>query len=72
MPVLRLTMAEVVAGIAAVRGPEVLGRVSYQPNAKLQAQFAAYPPLECPQALAAGFRHDGDVRTLVRRALECA
>jgi len=70
LPVLRLTMAQVVQAVAEWRGPDVLGRVTYAPDAKLQAQFASYPPLHAPRAEAAGFRHDGDAATLVRRALQ--
>jgi nucleoside-diphosphate-sugar epimerase len=70
MPVLRLTIEEVVAGIAKLHGNEVFKRISYEPNAKLQAQFANYPPMRCPKALAAGFQHDGSAEVLVQRALE--
>jgi D-erythronate 2-dehydrogenase len=69
MPVLRLTLGEVVAGIAQVHGAAVLERVRYEPNPKLQEQFANLPVLLCPRSEAAGFRNDGDVRTLVVRAL---
>jgi nucleoside-diphosphate-sugar epimerase len=69
MPVLRLTLGEVVAGIAQLHGPAVLERVRYEPNAKLQQQFANLPPLRCPSSEAAGFRNDGDVLNLVVRAL---
>jgi D-erythronate 2-dehydrogenase len=69
LPVLHASLGEVVAAIAQKHGPEVLRRVRYEPNPTLQAQFASYPPLRCPQALAAGFRHDGDLPTLIERAL---
>jgi len=69
LPVQRLTMAEVVNAIAARCGREVLGRVMYRPDPQLQRQFASYPPLRAPRAEAAGFRHDGDAATLIRRAL---
>jgi D-erythronate 2-dehydrogenase len=48
----------------------VLQQVSYAPNAALQAQFANYPPLHCPESETAGFRHDGTIENLVNRALE--
>jgi hypothetical protein len=35
----------------------------------IQKIYASYPPLLTPRANAAGFHHDGDVETLVRRAL---
>jgi nucleoside-diphosphate-sugar epimerase len=70
MPVLRLTIEEVVAGIAKLHGNDVFKHIRYEPNEKLQAQFANYPPMRCPKALAAGFRHDGSAEALVQRALE--
>lgn len=69
LPVLHASLGEVVEAIAQMRGADVLRRVRYQPDAKLQAQFASYPPMRCPRSLAAGFRHDGDLRTMIERAL---
>jgi nucleoside-diphosphate-sugar epimerase len=70
LPALRSSMTELVEAIAAVHGPEVLSRVSYGSNPALEANFGRHPPLATPAADAAGFRHDGDLQTLVRRALE--
>lgn len=70
MPVLRLTLAELVEAIACIYGKDVLDRVTYEPNEKLQAGFANQPPLHVPKSLAAGFRTDGDAVTLVKRALQ--
>lgn len=70
MPVLRASCGEVVAAIAAIYGSDVLKRVEYVPDAKLQAQFANYPPMHAPRALGAGFKSDGTLEQLVRRALE--
>ena len=70
LPVLHASFGEVVAAIARSHGRDVLSRVTYQPNAALQAQFASYPPLECPRSVAAGFKHDGSLDALVRRALD--
>jgi nucleoside-diphosphate-sugar epimerase len=70
LPVLHLSIAEVVAAIARRYGNEVLGRVRYAPDRALQAQFASYPPLLCPTSEAAGFRNDGSVDELIVRALE--
>jgi len=70
LPVLHLSIEDVVEAIARRHGREVLTRVSYQPDRALQAQFASYPPLLCPTSEAAGFRHDGSVDELVIRALE--
>jgi len=69
LPALRASMQELVAAIAALHDPGVSARVSYRPDARLQAQFASHPPLHCPASLEAGFHHDGDLRRLVQRAL---
>ena len=69
LPVLHASLGEVVTAIAEKHGPNVLQRVRYEPNAKLQAQFASYPPMRCPRALAAGFRHDGNLGVMIERAL---
>jgi len=69
LPALRMSMAQLVEAIAEVHGSEVLRRVSYGSNPELEANFGRYPPLHTPAAEAAGFRHDGDLATLVRRAL---
>lgn len=70
LPAMRLTIAEVVAAIGRVTGRDTAALVRYQPDAQLQAQFANYPPMRVPKALAAGFRHDGSADALVTRALE--
>lgn len=69
MPVLRLTMEQVVQALAARFGADRLGLVSHAPDAVVQRLFASYPPLDTPQAEALGFRHDGGVEQLVERAL---
>jgi nucleoside-diphosphate-sugar epimerase len=63
LPALRVGMGELVAALGGA------GKVSYVPDAALEAQFGAYPPLSTPAADRLGFRHDGDLATLVRRAL---
>ena len=70
LPVLRASMAELVDAISRVHGPEVRNRVSYKPDAQLEAQFASYPPLLCPGSVEAGFCDDGTLENLVTRALE--
>jgi nucleoside-diphosphate-sugar epimerase len=69
LPVLRATMAEVVAAIGTVYGVDAGSLVKYEDDPRLRAQFASYPPLECPASIAAGFRSDGTVEALVRHAL---
>jgi nucleoside-diphosphate-sugar epimerase len=69
LPALRTSMTGLVQAIAEVHGPDVLRRVSYRSNPALEANFGRYPPLVTAAAELAGFRHDGDLPTLVRRAL---
>jgi len=69
LPALRTSMQDLVAAIADVHGRDVLGRVTYGSNPALEANFGRYPPLLTPAAESAGFAHDGDLPTLVRRAL---
>jgi naringenin degradation protein FdeJ len=70
LPSLRISMSQAVQAIADVYGSDVLSRVTYGSNPALEANFGRYPPLRTPAAEAAGFAHDGDVATLVRRALQ--
>jgi nucleoside-diphosphate-sugar epimerase len=69
LPALHTSMAELARAVADVHGRDVLERVSYQSNPALEANFGRYPPLSTPAADAVGFRHDGDLPTLVRRAI---
>lgn len=69
LPAQHLSMQALVDGIAFVHGAAVRKLIRYQPDPAIQRVYASYPPLLTPQAEAAGFRHDGDVPTLVRRAL---
>lgn len=69
MPVLRLSMADVVAALAARFGADRTGLVTYEPDVFVQANFASYPPIETPRALALGFKHDGTAAGLVARAM---
>lgn len=71
LPVLRASMGEVTEGIGRAFGVDVSDKVAYRDdNPQLQAQFASFPALRCPCSEAAGFRHDGSIENLVRRALE--
>ncbi|WP_221800949.1 NAD-dependent epimerase/dehydratase family protein [Oceanobacter mangrovi] len=68
LPVLRLTMRQVIDGLAQRYGEDRQQLVSFEPNPQLQAGFASQPPLVADAALAIGFRHDGDIQTLIERA----
>ena len=69
LPALHCSMTALVDAIASLYGSEVRARVSYQSNPALEANFGRYPPLSTPAAESVGFRNDGDLQTLVRRAL---
>jgi D-erythronate 2-dehydrogenase len=69
MPVLRLTMREVVAALAARFGRERAELVTYAPDPFIEKLFAAYPPFSTPHTEALGFAHDGSVERLIERAL---
>lgn len=69
MPVLRLTVGELVDALAARFGADRQALVTYAPNPFIERLFASYPPLSTPNALELGLRHDGSVDELVMRAL---
>ncbi len=69
LPAQHLSMQALVDGIARVHGEAVRKLITYKVDPAIQKIYASYPPLLTPGANAAGFRHDGDVETLVRRAL---
>jgi len=67
LPALRLSMAELAGAVAAHCGADP-GLVAYEPDAGLEAAFAAQPPLATPLADGCGFRHDGTIESLVANA----
>ncbi|GGB94640.1 hypothetical protein GCM10011494_11390 [Novosphingobium endophyticum] len=68
LPAIRLRMDELVAEIARQTGanPKL---VSYDVDPAMQEGFGQQPPLETPAAERLGFRHDGDVASLVKAGL---
>jgi nucleoside-diphosphate-sugar epimerase len=70
LPAQHISMQALVDGIASVHGDKVRSLITYKPDPVIQGIYASYPPLLTPQAEAVGFRHDGDIPTLVRRALQ--
>lgn len=68
MPALHLRVGEVVDALIERYGADRRALVRHAPDALVQRLFASYPPLHTPAAEALGFRHDGDVQALVRRA----
>ncbi|MEZ2354395.1 NAD-dependent epimerase/dehydratase family protein [Caballeronia sp. RCC_10] len=69
MPVLRLTVSEVVDALATRFGSDRKTLVTYLPDPFIERLFATYPPLLTPEAEALGLRHDGDVDELITRAM---
>jgi nucleoside-diphosphate-sugar epimerase len=72
LPTLQFSMAALVDALCAVHGPQVRELISFAPDARIESLFGRFPPLRTPAADAAGFRHDGTLATLVRRAVEPA
>jgi nucleoside-diphosphate-sugar epimerase len=70
LPTLRCSMQQLVAAIGQAYEQPASEKVSFSSNPALEANFGRYPPIKTPAADAAGFKHDGDLQTLVRRALE--
>lgn len=62
LPALRTTVAALVDAVAGGRATAI----SYDPDPALEAQFGNYPPLTTPRGDSLGFRHDGDLATLVQ------
>jgi naringenin degradation protein FdeJ len=50
--------------------PQSAGKIRYEKDDELQAQFAAQPPLETATADHLGFRHDGDLENLILRSMQ--
>ncbi|USX11384.1 NAD-dependent epimerase/dehydratase family protein [Oxalobacteraceae bacterium OTU3CAMAD1] len=69
LPVLRLTIAEVVDGLAMEFGDDRRALVEYRPDERLEQGFGRQPPLDASAAERAGFRHDGDLRRLIVNAV---
>ena len=70
LPVLRLSMAELVHALSMEYGVDGQQLVRYAPQPAVEAVFGRYPPLDDRAARALGLRDDGTPSALVRRALE--
>lgn len=67
MPVLHASVEQLVAASANVFGRA--SKIRYEPEESLEAVFGRYPRLDDAQARALGLRCDGDVQSLLRRAV---
>ncbi|MGO4003493.1 MULTISPECIES: NAD-dependent epimerase/dehydratase family protein [Pseudomonas] len=72
LPVLQLSIAQVIDALAERYGEERRTRISFGPDAGLEALFGKMPALKTPHARAAGFQHDRNATALVRNALNPA
>lgn len=69
LPALRMRMDDLAEEIAHQCGVD-LDLIDYAPDSGLEAAFGAHPLLQTANAERAGFRSDGDLPMLVRRALQ--
>jgi nucleoside-diphosphate-sugar epimerase len=69
MPVLRLTIAELIEALARRFGDDRRALVRHSPEPFIEKLFASYPPLWTPCAEALGFKHDGSVDELITHAM---
>jgi nucleoside-diphosphate-sugar epimerase len=69
MPVLRLSIAQVIATCAGLYGEDRRQLVQFDPQPQLEAVFGRYPRLDDRAARALGLRDDGTAQVLIERAL---
>lgn len=69
LPVLRLSIAEVVSTLAGLYGEDRRQLADYAPQQALEAVFGRYPVLDDTDARALGLKDDGSAEELIRRAL---
>jgi nucleoside-diphosphate-sugar epimerase len=72
LPLLHLSIAQVIDALAIAYGQERRALISFAPDAHLQALFGSFPAMKTPQARALGFRHDGSAAALIRHSLKPA
>lgn len=69
LPVLRLSINEVLDALAARFGEDGRKIIQFQPDEQLEALFGMQPKLSTPKARSLGFAHDGSALRLIRNAL---
>lgn len=70
LPALRLSIAEVMAGLARLYGAERYALVTFDPDPSIEAVFGRHPMLDVRAELALGFAHDGSVAEMITNALQ--
>ncbi len=70
LPVLRFSIGELVDTLAKLYGADRSQLVTYAPVDAVQAQFGSLPLLVASVARGLGLKDDGDIESLVRRALQ--
>jgi len=67
LPGITVSVAEMLEGLRRVAGESALRRVSFEPDARIQAIVKTWPArLKTPRALEMGFRADPDIDTVIR------
>jgi len=69
LPVLRLSLRQVVDTLAQLYGEDRAGLVRYAPQPQVEAVFGRYPRLDDRASRALGLQDDGTPEDLIRRAL---
>jgi nucleoside-diphosphate-sugar epimerase len=68
VPGISITVAEMVAALERIAGAEVVQRILWEPDPRVQRLVASWPgDVDAARALALGFPHDDDFETIVRR-----
>lgn len=67
LPGITASVAQMLEALKNVAGAKVAGRVSYKPDARIQAIVKTWPVnFRTPRALAMGFKADKDVESIIR------
>src|SRR5450830_234685 len=69
LPLLHLSIVQVIDALAAVYGEQRRELITFAPDERLEALFGRYPAMKTPKSRALGLRHDGSAAVLVRNAL---
>lgn len=70
LPVLRLSLRQVVDALALLYGADRVSMVQYAPQPHVEAVFGRYPRLDDRASRALGLQDDGTPQDMIRRALD--